>query len=196
MTGTNILPNPLGHFPLVHTCMSLKEVCVPLQDYEDSRELCSGIFDAMYGMSPSLVRPRHALVVAHVHVHSLVARWCVFTYAGIVHRDISDKNIMLYEDPKKPESPATGLLADWDLCRNADQLAQVPVQPNRSVCNLKFFPVALSSSFCCRVPGDSSLPRYLTTLSSLTSSLTTLNRSTTSCRCLLFASTHTTPGLE
>ena len=50
-----------------------------------------------------------------------------------MHRDVSDKNIMIYEDPGKPGEPAVGMLMDWDLSKFMTQLNEEPVQVNRSV---------------------------------------------------------------
>ena len=55
-----------------------------------------------------------------------------YTKANLVHRDISDGNIMIYEDPEKPGNPQS-LLLDWELAKTKEELEAGPVQPSRSV---------------------------------------------------------------
>ncbi|KAI0784782.1 hypothetical protein C8Q75DRAFT_830639, partial [Abortiporus biennis] len=43
--------------------------------------------------------------------------------AGILHSDVSDRNILIYEDPEHPDAyPVQGLLIDWDLARPKGKL--------------------------------------------------------------------------
>ena len=50
-----------------------------------------------------------------------------------MHRDISDGNIVIYENPDDPKASARGLLIDWDLCRYKEELDAKPRQNGRSV---------------------------------------------------------------
>ena len=68
----------------------------------------------------------HILHTAHQYVWNNVE---------ILHRDISDGNIVLYEVPDTGE--ILGLLIDWDLCKYKDELSKGPTQKNRSVSPLK-----------------------------------------------------------
>ncbi|THH30018.1 hypothetical protein EUX98_g4181 [Antrodiella citrinella] len=50
--------------------------------------------------------------------------------AGVLHRDVSDGNIMIYEDPTTRR--ISGLLIDWDLCKYKEELSRGKTQKTRS----------------------------------------------------------------
>ena len=51
-----------------------------------------------------------------------------YTKAGIIHRDISAGNILLYQ---APNGAWIGLLNDWEVSKKVD--AQIARQPDRTV---------------------------------------------------------------
>ncbi|KAF9479478.1 hypothetical protein BDN70DRAFT_993435 [Pholiota conissans] len=75
---------------LQHYRMSLNRIGIPLTEYESSKELISVIADAM-------------------EAHDAAYHKC-----GILHRDISDGNMMIYIDQE--DGKRKGMLIDWDLC--------------------------------------------------------------------------------
>ncbi|THH27319.1 hypothetical protein EUX98_g6862 [Antrodiella citrinella] len=90
----------------IHTRLVLNEVGIPLQDYQDSNELCTAILYAL-------------------RAHELV--WNL----EILHRDISDGNIVIFENPVT--GAISGLLIDWDLCKYKKDLGNgKPIQTDRS----------------------------------------------------------------
>ncbi|KAI0767627.1 hypothetical protein C8Q74DRAFT_1370372 [Fomes fomentarius] len=111
---------------MVHTRLVFKEICRSLESFEDDGVLAQAMFDVVLG-----------------HCRA----WKDF---GILHRDISAGNILLYEHdsdggstsneaganknvPKKPFTTTIGLLSDWDLAKTKDQLSQSrPTQLYRS----------------------------------------------------------------
>ncbi|TCD60476.1 hypothetical protein EIP91_010024 [Steccherinum ochraceum] len=92
--------------PRIHTRIVLVEIGMPLKDYRDSKELCLAIGYAVTGHRQA------------------------YTLAKILHRDISDGNIVLYEP--SPGAPLRALLIDWDLCKYLDDLDKKPTQKSRS----------------------------------------------------------------
>ena len=68
----------------------------------------------------------------------------MFEKAELLHRDISESNILIYEDPKTRKVGA--LLIDWDLCRFKKDLPRGPVEKSRSVCGLSVTPYDNSHS--------------------------------------------------
>ncbi|KAI0726464.1 hypothetical protein C8Q72DRAFT_526533 [Fomitopsis betulina] len=92
-----------------HYRLILKEVAMPLEEYEDSYELVDILYCA---------------VTAHQQA------W----QAEVLHRDVSAFNIMIYRyrDPVDNVWKYKGLLVDWGLCKFAHELKQPAVQKNRS----------------------------------------------------------------
>ncbi|KAH8100113.1 hypothetical protein BXZ70DRAFT_206800 [Cristinia sonorae] len=88
---------PLYH-SRIHTRIVLNEVGLPLKAYTNSRELCNIVSQAM---------------LAHA------GAW---VDAGVLHRDISDGNIVIYINYDDPTPTTTGLLIDWDLCKYRTEL--------------------------------------------------------------------------
>ncbi|CCM01096.1 uncharacterized protein FIBRA_03144 [Fibroporia radiculosa] len=80
------------------------EVCQPLQDYKDSRQLIKVLYDALRSHRDAWERAR------------------------ILHRDISVGNVMIEWDG----TSFRGILNDWDLCKYKDDLKNGPIQPQRS----------------------------------------------------------------
>ncbi|RPD52350.1 hypothetical protein L227DRAFT_589697 [Lentinus tigrinus ALCF2SS1-6] len=98
LTRTHKLINPSrparGHYRIL-----FEEVCRPLIDFTDFEELAVLVCDAMY------------------------AHCCAWEGAGILHRDVSVNNIMIFEfvgDDGLVER--RGMLCDWDLCKYAEQM--------------------------------------------------------------------------
>ncbi|CDO77125.1 hypothetical protein BN946_scf184606.g8 [Trametes cinnabarina] len=91
----------------IHTQLVLKEVCHPLQSFKDWRELVSVVHDAL--------RAHKMACEGH----------------GILHRDISVRNILIYDGDRA--SPPIGLLSDWDLAKMQEQIFNpCPSQPSCS----------------------------------------------------------------
>ncbi|KAI0657628.1 hypothetical protein C8Q70DRAFT_919291, partial [Cubamyces menziesii] len=113
--GTDVQRTVSGTFvdpPLperVHVRLVMKEVCRRLQSFNNWHELVSVLRDAL-------------------HAHQ--SAW---EDHGILHRDLSVGNILIYESPSVPKSEVVGLLADWDLAKPR-QLVLKPKasQPSRS----------------------------------------------------------------
>lgn len=131
ITGTGALQDPPGYLPLAHIRIVLKEVCIPLREYTDSLQLCKCILDGVSGESIGVISARVVLYSPVLFISS--AHFEAFTKAKILHRDISDGNIMIYDDPAQPGEVVQGLLLDWDLAKFEYELTTGPVQPNRSV---------------------------------------------------------------
>ncbi|RDX40250.1 hypothetical protein OH76DRAFT_375968 [Lentinus brumalis] len=93
------LPRPLtrpdGDLPRIHHRIAIKEICSTLEDFSDPYELMVGVYFA------------------------LLAHQFAWEKCGILHRDISVGNILLYyvDGPRR-----IGLLADWDLAKTKEQL--------------------------------------------------------------------------
>ncbi|RPD73044.1 hypothetical protein L226DRAFT_572499 [Lentinus tigrinus ALCF2SS1-7] len=98
LTRTHKLINPSraahGHYRIL-----FEQVCRPLIDFTDFKELTMLICDAIY------------------------AHCCAWEEAGILHRDVSVNNIMIFEfvgaDGKVERR---GMLCDWDLCKYVEQM--------------------------------------------------------------------------
>ncbi|KAH8100095.1 hypothetical protein BXZ70DRAFT_205562 [Cristinia sonorae] len=100
---------PVYH-PRIHTRIVLNEVGIPLKEYINSRELCSVVTDAF---------------IAHA------GAW---KCSKVLHRDVSDGNIVIYIDYDTPDADgsARGLLIDWDLCKYQHELNGGNAQHSRS----------------------------------------------------------------
>ncbi|TCD60312.1 hypothetical protein EIP91_010361 [Steccherinum ochraceum] len=99
--------------PRYHTRLVLNEIGIPLKDYLSSWELCAVVFAAL---------------LAHCQA------WLL---AAILHRDISDGNVLIREVTRKDEegnvvTEIGALLIDWDLCKYREELDNGPTQKNRS----------------------------------------------------------------
>ncbi|KAH8100115.1 hypothetical protein BXZ70DRAFT_1008623 [Cristinia sonorae] len=106
-TRTQEWIDDLHYHARLHTRIVLNEVGVPLKDYTDSLELCHAVSDA---------------ILAHA------AAW---EATEVLHRDISDGNIIIYFDFTEPSQVTEGLLIDWDLSKYRNELGRVS-QQNRS----------------------------------------------------------------
>ncbi|KAH8100078.1 hypothetical protein BXZ70DRAFT_893972 [Cristinia sonorae] len=95
-----------GYAPRIHTRIVLNEVGIPLRDYEHSFELCCVVYDAF---------------CAHDDAWSI---------AKVLHRDISDGNIVIYVNHEHPHKRPRGLLIDWDVCKFEHELSRDPSQKN------------------------------------------------------------------
>ncbi|TCD67815.1 hypothetical protein EIP91_011877, partial [Steccherinum ochraceum] len=90
----------------IHTRLVLEEIGIPLHEYRDSKELCTAVG------------------------YALIAHMDAYNNAKILHRDISDGNIVLYE--VSPGGELVGRLIDWDLCKYREELEKKPTQKSRS----------------------------------------------------------------
>ncbi|KAI0701129.1 hypothetical protein C8T65DRAFT_656797, partial [Cerioporus squamosus] len=121
--GYENVPNPDGSWQLTrthgiinssraargHYRLLIKEVCRPLTDFADFEELTMLVVDA------------------------LNAHRSAWKKAGVLHRDVSVSNIMIYEDGRR-ETTRYAILCDWDLCKYAEQMSpdQQPRTPDRT----------------------------------------------------------------
>ncbi|KAH9903275.1 hypothetical protein C8Q73DRAFT_662079 [Cubamyces lactineus] len=93
----------------VHSRLVMKEICRRLQSFNDWRELVSVVRDA------------------------LEAHKFAWENHGILHRDLSVGNILIFEQPSVPKPEVVGLLADWDLAKPKQLVLNPrPSQPSRS----------------------------------------------------------------
>ncbi|KAA1476294.1 hypothetical protein DENSPDRAFT_884222 [Dentipellis sp. KUC8613] len=107
-----------GHYRIL-----LRDVCRPLLDFRDFRQLASLLLDAM---------------IAHEEA------WC---RAGVLHRDISVNNILILEEGEGSNVTRRGILNDWDLCKYKEQMdkGMAPRRPNLT--GTWYFRSALSLQF-------------------------------------------------
>ncbi|KAI0070371.1 hypothetical protein K474DRAFT_818883 [Panus rudis PR-1116 ss-1] len=85
--------------PMYHHRLVLREIGRPLEDYETSQQLCGLVWQALIAHSDAWER------------------------AQILHRDISQNNIIIsIKQDTSGRKLATGLLIDWDLAKSLDQL--------------------------------------------------------------------------
>ncbi|TBU54133.1 hypothetical protein BD310DRAFT_828649 [Dichomitus squalens] len=99
-------PLPRGHYRIL-----LKEVCRPLSDFEDYQDLAMVIGDA------------------------LSAHRDAWEKAGVLHRDVSYNNILIYVTKNdEGKDIHVGLLVDWDLSKYKEYMVPGfgPRQPDRT----------------------------------------------------------------
>ncbi|OBZ73679.1 hypothetical protein A0H81_06481 [Grifola frondosa] len=96
--------------PRIHYRLVFEEIARPLQEYQNSFEMARAIYAA------------------------LTAHRQAWETAGILHRDISDGNIMICDDVKDEygQRISTAFLNDWDLAKYKHELAESPTQKTRS----------------------------------------------------------------
>ncbi|KAI0708490.1 hypothetical protein C8Q76DRAFT_655650, partial [Earliella scabrosa] len=92
---------------LVHARLVFKEICRDLESFKDVYELVLGVYGALQ---------------AHARA------WGTF---GILHRDLSLGNILLYTHMWQGEKMTMGLLSDWDLAKTREQLEKSTTPTNR-----------------------------------------------------------------
>ncbi|KAH8100105.1 hypothetical protein BXZ70DRAFT_206066 [Cristinia sonorae] len=100
---------PVYH-PRIHTRIVLNEVGIPLKEYINSHELC------------------------YVVTGAFIAHAGAWKCSKVLHRDVSDGNIVIYIDYDTPDADgsARGLLIDWDLCKYQHELNGGNAQHGRS----------------------------------------------------------------
>ncbi|KAM5541440.1 hypothetical protein V8D89_004994 [Ganoderma adspersum] len=96
------IPQENKPVPRVHYRIVVKEIGLPLTEFQNFTEL-AGIFG-----------------------DALEAHLAAYEIAGILHRDVSVGNILI-----NPETRC-GFLIDWDLSRLASELGQGPMEPDRT----------------------------------------------------------------
>ncbi|KAJ8488556.1 hypothetical protein ONZ51_g3456 [Trametes cubensis] len=105
----------------VHVRLVMKEVCRRLQTFKDWRELVSVMRDA------------------------LIAHKIAWEEYGILHRDVSVGNILIYElEDGSPERKVIGLLTDWDLAKTKDQIFHPVASQSTRSGTWQFLSAALS----------------------------------------------------
>nr|VWO96514.1 Uncharacterized protein [Ganoderma boninense] len=87
-----------------HYRIAVEEVCMPLKSFKCGKQLVSLLFDSLQAHHEAATNPK----------------------AGLLHRDISGGNILIYpkvrcrKAGKKPSLVWTGLLCDWELAKTVD----------------------------------------------------------------------------
>ncbi|OBZ73978.1 hypothetical protein A0H81_06530 [Grifola frondosa] len=92
--------------PRIHYRLVFKEIARPLESHVDSGEMTETILSALE---------------AHQEAWEI---------GEVLHRDISDGNVVIYDDPVSGESK--GLLIDWDLAKFKEDLERSPTQKSRA----------------------------------------------------------------
>ncbi|KAI0736601.1 hypothetical protein C8Q72DRAFT_768809 [Fomitopsis betulina] len=116
-----LLNTPRRHYRLI-----LKEVAMPLEEYDNSYELVDTVLCGNRYVCRSVRDAVSSLIDCLAHQQA----W----QAEVLHRDVSAFNIMIYryKDPVDNVWKHKGLLVDWGLCKFAHELKQPAVQKNRS----------------------------------------------------------------
>ena len=97
------------------------EIGIPLEDYKHSYELCAGLEFALQGQSYILK------IVCTLIMFVLAVHKQVWEEAGILHSNIDDKHIMLYEDPyaqSDEEHAPKALLIVWHSCKRREDIVR------------------------------------------------------------------------
>ncbi|OBZ74058.1 Thymus-specific serine protease [Grifola frondosa] len=96
--------------PRIHYRLIFEEIARPLHKYHNSCEMARAIYAAL---------------TAHKEA---------WEKGGILHRDVSDGNIMICDDVKDEygQRTSTAFLNDWDLAKYKHELAKTPMQKTRS----------------------------------------------------------------
>lgn len=104
---------------------------------------------AAYSVRPIIDRPRHNVADFAFLAHSEAYK------IGVIHRDISAGNVLLYYDPKTDEQ--CGLLNDWELSKKTDSVRPCGRQLDRTVSSFSFWRGTMCSRQC-RARGSSCPP--------------------------------------
>lgn len=80
----------------IHHRLVIEEIGKPLDDYESAHELTQVMYGALKG------------------------HWSAYKNAEVLHRDISDGNILITYQGDEPR----GILIDWDLCKTMGEIAE------------------------------------------------------------------------
>lgn len=109
-----------------HYRLVVKEVGKPLEEFSTGLELLTAICYAVLGASSLSRREVCVIDISDDSAHSQAYEH------GIIHRDISAGNILLY----KPHADGDwqGLLNDWELSKQFAQQTEKGRQPDRTVC--------------------------------------------------------------
>lgn len=105
----------------------LNKVGIPLEEYVGLHKLFIVVMDAFLGHST--YRHHTALDLTRL----MIAHEAVWLHANILHRDINDGNMVIYQDPDNLGERPRGLLIDWDLCKYKSDMGHGVVQVTRSV---------------------------------------------------------------
>ncbi len=111
------------HHTYQHGRLVIEQVGRELKDYKDSKELAVVLRDALDGRRIRLMlslpgSDASCLSLFPAHRHA-------WDDASLLHRDISDRNIVIYK--------GRGFLIDWDLAKTKEQLTQSSTRRIRSV---------------------------------------------------------------
>ncbi|KAI0648553.1 hypothetical protein C8Q79DRAFT_1067554 [Trametes meyenii] len=144
--STSSLPaSPLRHH--MHYCIVEREVAMPLSEFQHGKQLVSIVLDAIVGMYAPFTDTLNSFLMDYV------AHWDAHDNAGIMHRDVSGGNVLIY--PRVEYDPDTndmfirwtGLLADWEMSKPVWEKEEFlrPRQPPRTG-TWQFLSVAMLSS--------------------------------------------------
>lgn len=121
LTQTQEFPEAHEYYPLNHARTVFNEIGIPLEDYKHSYELCGALWSALQGQSYTL-KVVYSIIMFVPAVHKQV-----WEEAGILHSNVNDKHIMLYEDPyarSDEEQTPKALLIDWHFCKRKEDIVR------------------------------------------------------------------------
>ncbi|KAI0648523.1 hypothetical protein C8Q79DRAFT_877064, partial [Trametes meyenii] len=137
--------SPLRHH--MHYRIVEREVAMPLSEFQHGKQLVSIVLDAIVGMYAPFTN------ILNTFLMDYVAHWDAHDNAGIMHRDVSGGNVLIY--PRVEYDPDTndmfirwtGLLADWEMSKPVWEKEEFlrPRQPPRTG-TWQFLSVAMLSS--------------------------------------------------
>ncbi|KAL4244495.1 hypothetical protein ABKN59_011592 [Abortiporus biennis] len=77
----------------IHYCLVMKNISHPLSEHTSPEEPLLAVFYTIYG-------------------HNFA-----WTLVGVLYRNVSNHNIVIYDDPDNPTVLLKGLLINWDLVK-------------------------------------------------------------------------------
>ena len=158
--------------PRIHVRLVVREVCTPLTEFKTFYDVVKAIYGALCGMwSVTCVGFESLTCTIQAHAH-------IWDTHGILHRDISAGNILIWYDAR---GEAWGKLGDWDLAVGKDDPPHVATRLWRSVSGSSCTRGSLlTEGMLRRGRGSSCLRSSRTSQTSFTSRRTTSNRA---CMC-------------
>ena len=107
----------------IHYRVVVEEVGLPLEAFEDGHHLVSVIYDCVEGTTP-VCNISYEILIVMLAAHEQAAK------VGVLHRDISGGNILIYPRVAKDASGTNlvvlmnGLLTDWELSNDVKPTGQ------------------------------------------------------------------------
>lgn len=132
----------------IHHRFLEKEVGVPLKEFQSSKQLAQAIYHAFQGLLQLYLRTLCA------DVQNLIGHRGALQLCNILHRDISGGNILLLPN-------GDGLLNDWDLARDIDEMEMEGQQQHERTVGAVFTFLSTYTHFELREHGISCQPDCL-----------------------------------